>query len=99
MVTLDLLLDGFGSGVAALTVAVFVIEVPEDAVTLTVMKTHQRLETAETEQVTVPVLPTSGDLQEPSLEKADSKTVPAGSVSVMTADWAASLLLFVTHRM
>ena len=90
------LLLGFESLDSPATVAVLVIVAPGSALTLTtrVIETDWVGGSMPREQVTVPVLPTGGELQLPGLV-IDTNVVPLGKMSVKVAPRSVAGPLFV----
>ena len=100
VVEVALSLPVFGSGVVEDAVAVLEMIVPPavPALTLTTsVKTALPTPRVAIEQLTLPVPPTAGVLQDhPPGEESDTKVVPAGSVSARATDWALLGPAFVT---
>jgi hypothetical protein len=100
VVTVDVLFFVFGSEVFEVTVAVSVIVLPEEALTLTtrVILKVVPLAMVPTVQVTVPVPPTGGAVQLPVLGVTLTKVVPVGVASVTLTACAVSGPLFLAVR-
>ena len=96
MVAVDELFLVLGSEVVEVTVAVSVIVLPDDALTLTtrVILKVTPLAMVPTVQVTVPVPPTGGAVQLPVFGVTLTKVVPVGVTSVTETACAVSGPLF-----
>src|ERR1700675_2703910 len=94
--TFAVLLAALGSKAAEVTLAVSLMVLPDRAVTFTTSVTVRlaALASDETLQVTVPVPPTAGAVQDPSVVFTLTKLVPVGVLSVILAEVAVSGPLF-----